>query len=100
MWHGALLPSYGLPEILCKLIASFLTGRSKKVAVDKFSSEHMLVNAGVPQACVLSPTLLILHINDKLEDSSIHCYADDSTVDGVTPAAQLSRSNVVFDAPK
>ena len=39
VWHGALLakiPSCGLPENLCKWIASFLTGRSIKVAVEGF----------------------------------------------------------------
>ncbi|XP_045493438.1 uncharacterized protein LOC123692709 [Colias croceus] len=41
----------------------------------------MPVNAGVPQGCVLSPTLFLLHINDMLQISNIHCYADDSTGD-------------------
>ena len=66
VWHGALLaklPFYGLSENLCKWIASFLTGRSIKVAIDGFCFEYMPVNAGVPQGCVLSPTLFLLHIN-------------------------------------
>ena len=52
----------------------------------------MPVNAGIPQGCVVSPVLL--HINDMLENSSIHCYADDSTVDAVySSRASLSREN-------
>ena len=63
-------------------------------AVDGFCSKHMAVNAGVPRGCVLSPTLFLLHINVMLEDSSIHCYADDSTVDSVySGRASLSREN-------
>ena len=39
--------------------------------------------------------LFFLHINDMLEDSSIHCYADDSTVDAVYAGQpSLSRENV------
>ena len=54
----------------------------------------MPVNAGIPQCSVLSPTLSLLHINDMLENSSIHCYADDSTVDAVySSRASLSREN-------
>ena len=97
VWHGALLaklPSYGLSENLCKWIACYLTGRSIKVVVEGFCSECMPVNAGVPQGCVLSPTLFLLHINDMLKDSSIHCYADDSTVDAVySGRTSLSREN-------
>ena len=67
VWHEALLsklPFYGLPENLCKWIASFLTGRSIKVAVDGYGSKHMPVNAGVPQGYVLSPTLFLLDIKN------------------------------------
>ena len=60
--HEALLaklPFYGLPENLCNWIASFLNGRSSKVAIDGFCSEHMPVNAGVnvPQSYVLTPNV-------------------------------------------
>ena len=72
-----------------------LSERSIKVAVDGFCSEHMPVNASVSQGCVLPPTLFLLHINDMLEDSTIHCYADNSTVDPVRPGrASLSQKNV------
>lgn len=84
VWHKALLsklPSYGIPESLCKWVASFLTDRSIKVVVDGACSDPKLVNAGVPQGCVLSPTLFLLHINDLLKISNVHCYADDSTGD-------------------
>ena len=47
-----------------------------------------------PPKRVLSPTLFLLHINNMLEDSSIHCYADDSTVDAIySGRASLYREN-------
>ena len=59
-----------------------------------FCSKHMPVNTGVPQGYVQSPTTFLLHINDMLEDSSIHCYADNSIVDAVySGRASLSREN-------
>ncbi|RVE40593.1 hypothetical protein evm_014757, partial [Chilo suppressalis] len=58
-----------------------LVFRSIKVAVDGACSDSKSVNAGIPQGCVLSPTLFLLHINDMLQIDGIHCYADDSTVE-------------------
>ncbi|CAH2041149.1 unnamed protein product, partial [Iphiclides podalirius] len=98
VWHKALLsklPSYGLPGKLCNWITSFLADRSIKVVVAGACSDPKFVNAGVPQGCVLSPTLFLLHINDMLQISSVHCYADDSTVDvSYTGRANISRENV------
>lgn len=99
VWHKALLtklPSYGLPEKLCKWVASFLADRSIKVVVDGACSDSKSVNAGVPQGCVLSPTLFLLHVNDMLQISGIHCYADDSTGDALyTGHSNISRENVI-----
>ncbi|CAK1593890.1 unnamed protein product [Parnassius mnemosyne] len=98
VWHKALLsklPSYGLPEKLCNWITSFLADRSIKVVVDGACSDYKSINAGVPQGCVLSPTLFLLHINDMLQTSNIHCYADDSTGDALyTGRANISREIV------
>ncbi|CAG5047615.1 unnamed protein product [Parnassius apollo] len=98
VWHKVLLsklPSYGLPEILCKWITSFLADRNINVVVDGASFDYKPINAGVPQGCVLSPTLFFLHINDMLETGNINCYADDSTGDALyTGRANNSRENV------
>ncbi|CAF4954294.1 unnamed protein product [Pieris macdunnoughi] len=75
VWNRALLsklPAYGLPEKLCDWISSFLSDRSIKVVIDGAYSDLKPVNAGVPQGCVLSPTLFLLHINDMLQLSNIH----------------------------
>ncbi|MBF2463471.1 reverse transcriptase family protein, partial [Listeria welshimeri] len=98
VWHKALLmklPSYGLSEGLCRWVTSFLNGRSIKVVVDGTCSDTKPINAGVPQGSVLSPTLFILHINDMLQTSNMHCYADDSTGDAIyTGRANIPRSEV------
>ncbi|CAG5046898.1 unnamed protein product [Parnassius apollo] len=98
VWHKALLsklPSYGLPEKLCDWITSFLADRSIKVVVDGASSDCKPINAGVPQGCVLSPTLFLLHINNMLQTRNIHCYADDNTGDALyTGRDNISRENV------
>jgi hypothetical protein len=99
VWHKALLsklPSYGLPEKLCGWVGSFLADRCIKVVVDGACSDSLSVNAGVPQGCVLSPTLFLLHINDMLQTCSIHCYADDSTGDAsYTGRTNISRDDVI-----
>ncbi|CAK1580278.1 unnamed protein product [Parnassius mnemosyne] len=98
VWHKVLLsklPSYGLPEKLCNWITSFLADQCIKVVVDGACSDYKPINAGVPQGCVLSPTLFLLHINDMLLTGNIHCYADDSTGDALyTGRANISRENV------
>ncbi|CAH2012486.1 unnamed protein product [Acanthoscelides obtectus] len=85
LWHAALLsklPSYGLPEKLCRWVADFISGRKISVVIDGFSSSSHNVNAGFPQGSVLAPTLFLLHINDLLSCTinPIHSFADDSTL--------------------
>ncbi|CAH1975825.1 unnamed protein product [Acanthoscelides obtectus] len=57
LWHAALLsklPSYGLPEKLCRWVADFISGRKISVVIDGFSSSSHNVNAGVPQGSPIS----------------------------------------------
>ena len=46
------------------------------------SSQECPVNAGVPQVSILSPTLLLLYINDLSDHAicNIAIYADDTTL--------------------
>jgi len=85
VWHPALISkcrSYGLGSFFCNWLKNFLTDRSIQVLVDGFTSKIFKINAGVPQGCVLSPTLFIIFINDLLTSTinPIHSYADDSTL--------------------
>ena len=85
VWHAGLLnklPSYGFTPNLCSWINNYLSGRSLRVRVDGCLSSERKFNSGVPQGCVLSPTLFIIFINDLLSitKSRLHAYADDSTL--------------------
>lgn len=40
----------------------------------EFSNPRLLINAGIPQGCVLSPTMFLLHIIDMLGITVIHSY--------------------------
>jgi len=85
VWHPALIAkckAIGLGKYFINWLKNFLSGRSIQVLVDGFTSVLYLLNAGVPQGCVLSPTLFIIFINDllMLTDNPIYSYADDSSL--------------------
>ena len=52
------------------------------MVLDGKSSQEHLVNAGVPQGSILSPTISLLYINDLPDDvvCDIDIYADDATL--------------------
>lgn len=85
MWHKTLLrrlPSYRLSgNFACGW--SFLADKSIKVVVDgaRLDPKCVNVNSSVPQGCLLSLTQFLMHINDKLQEAYIHCYADDTMGD-------------------
>ena len=89
VWHKSLLsklPSFGFPPSICSLLLNYLSDRSLSVVVDGSVSPPRSINSGVPQGCVLSPTLFLCFINDLLSITSnhIHSYADDSTLHSST----------------
>lgn len=64
----------------CRLIYSYLTGRSQVVEVDGITSNTLPILCGVPQGSVLGPLLFSLYINDVgdvLKFSKFHLFADD-----------------------
>ena len=84
VWHAGLLhklKSYGISGQIFGLVSSFLSNRRLWVVLDGKSSQEYQVNAGVPQGCILGPTLFLLYINDLPADviCDIAIYADDTT---------------------
>ena len=84
VWHAGLHHKLtcGISGQIFDLISSFLSNRRLPVVLDGNSSQEYPVNAGVPQLCILGPTLLLLYINDLLDDviCNIAIYADDTTL--------------------
>ena len=83
--HAGLLhkpTSYGISGQIFGFISSFLSNRQLRVVLDGKSSQEYPVNTGVPQGCILGPTLFLLYFNDLLDDviCSIAIYADDTTL--------------------
>jgi hypothetical protein len=66
-WHSGLLNKLSKLEfstISMKLIGSFLSPRKFRVSVEGEISTPRVMQAGVPQGSVLSPTLFTIYIND------------------------------------
>lgn len=84
VWHSGLLYKIrrqGVNGAAWNWIRGFLTGRSFYLVNDGLESAHRNIAGGVPQGCVLSPTLFLSYINDlvaMLPDTVlISLFADD-----------------------
>ena len=85
VWHAGLLHkliSYGISGQIFGPISSFLSNRRLRVVLNGKYSHEYPVNAGVPQASILRPTLFLLYINDLPDDNICNTaiYAYDTTL--------------------
>jgi retron-type reverse transcriptase len=86
-WHTGLLYKLSKLEFstsLIKLISSFLSQRKFRVSVEGEMSTPRVMQAGVPQGSVLSPTLFNMYINDAPQTKGVHLalFADDTSQGG------------------
>ena len=92
VWHKSLLsklPSFGFSPSICSLLLNYLSDRSLSVVVDGSVSPPLPINSGVPHGCVLSPTLLLIFINDLLANTSNHTNSHAETPLNTLPLCSL-----------
>jgi hypothetical protein len=82
-WHSGLLYKLSKSKFsasLIKLIGSFLSQRKFRVSVEGEMSTPRVMQAGVPQGSVLSPTLFNMYINDGPQTHGVNLglFADDT----------------------
>jgi hypothetical protein len=82
-WHYGLLYKLSKLEFstnLIKLLGSFLSQRKFRVSVEGEMSTPRVMQAGVPQGSVLSPTLFNMYIDDAPQTRGVHLalFADNT----------------------
>ena len=93
------LASFGLPNILMKWIASFLTERTQQVKLCNTQSDWNYIHGGVPQGTKLGPVLFVLMINDVQTKCDSYKYVDDTCIvytgsDSQAPNLQEAADNL------
>ena len=72
----------GITDDLLNILSDFVRNRKQRVALNGQSSSWTIVNARVPQGCILGPLLFLIYIND-LQDglsSNAKLFADDTSL--------------------
>ena len=87
------LHHYGIRGSTHNWIASWLSERFQKVALDGQASDLVQALSGVPQGSVLGPVLFLIFINDLLDNirSSVRLFADDCVYIGTSSHLQIAK---------
>lgn len=85
-WHDGILHklmAMGFDSYICRMVCSFLKGRTFSVRVGDAQSSGRLVPAGVPQGSILGPILYNVYVSDiprPADGDLLLIYADDTLV--------------------
>ena len=77
------LRSLGCTTSSLKWFASYLSGRTQRVYLNKAFSKPQSVVSGIPQGSILGPLLLSIYVNhmaSSVSDGIVDMYADDTTL--------------------
>ena len=86
VWHNGLIykmMKYNFPHRIIKFIYSFLNNRKFHVQVIGKKSQTKIINFGVAQGAVLSPTLYNIYTSDipkQLNNAELALFADDTAI--------------------
>ena len=77
--------SFGIQGKALSWFASYLSGRTQRIAINESLSKPFKSECGVPRGSCLGPLLFTLYTSELFEIIKhnlpmIHCYADDSQV--------------------
>ncbi len=99
------LKFYGVSELACRIIMSYLSNRKQYVSIKGSNSSVKIVSIGVPQGSILGPFFFSIIINDLPKNLNVSSaiYADDTSLfsshknltelQGVIKAAQVDAGN-------
>ncbi|XP_075157817.1 uncharacterized protein LOC142231083 [Haematobia irritans] len=74
---------FNFSQSACRLVSSYLSGRTQSVCHNSENSNILSIYKGVPQGSILGPLLFCIYVNDLplvLHHCNIHLYADDVQV--------------------
>ena len=86
------LKALGVPPILLKWCADFLTDRNLRVKLGQAKSSWHQLNASVPQGTRLGPIFFLIMINDLDCNLPIYKYVDECTVYAIIPRSSTTSS--------
>ena len=90
------LSDLNVNKSLILFIYDFLSDRPQRVFASGIFSKELILNTGVPQGCVLSPTLFSLYTNEmQMNDiyTKLFKFADDMALVGLLSDQALTLSN-------